>query len=60
MTGAWLSGVKGARFGLLMPGTIHLGLKYYQEFAPGVAMDRAEIISVNETVVTLPPDLQIA
>jgi len=51
--GAWLSGVKGARFGLLMPGIIELGSKYYQELAPRVAMDRAEIISVNETVVTL-------
>jgi hypothetical protein len=50
--GAWLSGEKGARFGLLMPGLPLVGARYYQEIAPGVAMDRAEIISVNETVRT--------
>ena len=40
--GAWLAGVKGARFGLAMPGVPTLKAKYYQELAPGVAMDRAE------------------
>jgi hypothetical protein len=50
--GSWLSGVNGARFGLMMPGIIQLGSKYYQEFAPGAAMDRAEVISTTETVVT--------
>ena len=48
--GAWLSGVKGARFGLYMPGLPLLGAKYYQEIAPGEAMDRGEIISVTETI----------
>jgi hypothetical protein len=50
--GAWLSGEKGAKFGLMMPGLPLVGAKYYQEFAPKVAMDRAEIVSVNETVKT--------
>lgn len=50
--GAWHSGVNGARFGLMMPGKITLGRKFYQEHAPGKAMDRAEIVGVNETVVT--------
>ena len=50
--GAWLSGEKGAKFGLMMPGTPTLKAKYYQEVAPGVAMDRAEIVSVTETIVT--------
>jgi uncharacterized membrane protein YkoI len=50
--GAWLSGEKGAKFGLMMPGTVLLKAKYYQEMAPGVAMDRAEIVSVTQTVVT--------
>jgi hypothetical protein len=50
--GAWLSGVKGARFGLIMPGLPLLRARYYQEIAPGVAMDRAEIISLNETIKT--------
>jgi hypothetical protein len=50
--GAWLSGEKGARFGLVIPGTPLLKGRYYQEIAPGVALDRAEIVSVAETVVT--------
>ncbi len=50
--GAWASGVKGAKFGLMMPGEQLLKGRYYQELAPGVAMDRAEIDSVSETVRT--------
>jgi hypothetical protein len=48
--GAWLSGVNGARFGLMMPGLPLLGARYYQEIAPGVAMDRAEIVSLTDTL----------
>jgi hypothetical protein len=48
--GAWLAGVNGARPGIIMPGVILLGGRYYQELAPGVAMDRAEIISMTETL----------
>jgi len=44
--------VKGARFGLMMPTWIEVGLKLYQEQAPGVGMDRAEIVGVGETVTT--------
>lgn len=50
--GAWLSGEKGARFGLMIPGLPLVGARHYQEIAPGVAMDRAEILSVSETVKT--------
>jgi hypothetical protein len=50
--GAWLSGVKGAKFGLMMPGKPKPGQKFYQEQAPGVGMDRCEILSVTETVTT--------
>ena len=50
--GAWLSGTGGARFGLMMPGLPLRGSRYYQEVAPGVAMDRAEIVGLDETVVT--------
>jgi hypothetical protein len=50
--GAWLAGVKGARFGILMPGAIQLGARYYQEQAPGVAQDRAENVATNETART--------
>ena len=47
--GAWVSGVGGARFGLMMPGQPTVGARYYQEVAPKVAMDRAEIVSIRET-----------
>ncbi|MHC4201491.1 MAG: hypothetical protein ACYSU0_16000, partial [Planctomycetota bacterium] len=42
--GAWRAGVRGARAGLMMPGKIEMGSRFYQEVAPGVAMDRAEIV----------------
>jgi hypothetical protein len=48
--GAWLAYVDGSQPGLLMPGTPVMGMKYYQEVAPGVAEDRAEVISTSETV----------
>lgn len=50
--GAWRAGVNGARAGIMMPGTILLGSRYYQETAPGVAMDRAEILSMKKCVET--------
>jgi hypothetical protein len=33
-----------------MPGTILLGSRYYQEIAPDVALDKAEIVNMNQTV----------
>lgn len=49
--GAWLA--EGAnKAGVAMPGLALLGARYYQELAPGVAMDRAEIISISETKQT--------
>ncbi len=50
--GSWLAGVNGNRAGLMMPGTPKLNMKYYQELARGVAMDRAEIVSLSETCKT--------
>jgi len=50
--GAWLHGEKGARFGLMMPGLPLAGSRYYQEVAPGAAMDRSEILSTAETFET--------
>jgi len=50
--GAWLAEVKGARFGLMMPGLVLLKARYYQEIAPEVAMDRAEIVSISSNVKT--------
>lgn len=50
--GAWEAGVNDARLGLIMPGKTEIGMKYYQEVAPGVAEDRAEIISLDRVVET--------
>lgn len=50
--GSWLAGVHDARFGLMMPGQPRVGEHYYQEIAPGVAMDRARILSLTRKVKT--------
>jgi hypothetical protein len=50
--GSWRSGTRGAHFGLIMPGEPKVGMQYLQEAAPGTAMDRGQIASVNETVRT--------
>jgi hypothetical protein len=50
--GSWLSGVNGAKFGLMMPAKPGPGQRFYQEQAPGAAMDRAEIVGVDEKVTT--------
>ena len=46
--GSWLAGLKGAKPGLWIPGEPLLRSRYYQEIAPGDAMDRGEIVSVTE------------
>jgi hypothetical protein len=50
--GAWLAGAGGAKFGLMMPAPVLIGARYSQEIAPKVAMDRAEVLSMTETVRT--------
>jgi len=50
--GAWLAGVGGARAGLIMPGYPLVGSRYYQEIAPEIALDRAEHLSVTESIIT--------
>ena len=50
---AWRAGVQGARFGLMIPAKPMVGQRFYQEIAPKVAMDRVEVVSINETVKTL-------
>ncbi|MCO6439464.1 MAG: hypothetical protein J5J06_20435 [Phycisphaerae bacterium] len=50
--GAWEAGRNNARPGLMMPGTPLIGSRFYQEIAPDVAMDRAEIISLSATLKT--------
>ncbi len=50
--GAWLAGKDSATAGLGMPAMPKVGMKYYQEIAEGVAMDRAEIIKLDESIDT--------
>jgi len=50
--GSWRAGVNYALPGLYMPGLFLLGSRYYQEIAPGVAMDRSEHIAMGVTIET--------
>lgn len=50
--GSWRADSGNAEAGLMIPGIILLGARYYQEIAPDVAMDRAEIVSTNEILET--------
>lgn len=56
--GSWLAGElseDGETYnqpGVIMPGTFLLGSRYYQEIAPGIALDRAENIEMGLTVET--------
>ncbi|MFO0984526.1 MAG: hypothetical protein U1E76_22840 [Planctomycetota bacterium] len=50
--GSWHAGEGNARYGVMMPGTVLLGARYYQEIAPAVAMDRAEVVSLDATLET--------
>jgi len=44
---AWRAGKDDAEAGLFMPGTFLLGSRYFEEQAPGVAMDRAEHVAMG-------------
>lgn len=48
--GSWLAGRDGALPGIIMPGSFLLGSRYFQELAPGVALDRAEHVAMGLTV----------
>ena len=50
--GAWIHGKNKARAGMMMPGEPVIGARYYQEVAPGVAMDRARIADLKTTLET--------
>lgn len=47
--GAWRAGENGAGPGILMPGSPLVGARYFQEIAPGVALDQGEVTAVDET-----------
>jgi hypothetical protein len=49
--GAWMTG-ENNKPGILLPGMPMLGARYYQEMAPGIAMDRAEIVSMTDSMQT--------
>jgi len=48
--GSWEAGVDGALAGLVMAATPRVGDGFRQEFFEGVAEDRAEVLSLDETV----------
>jgi hypothetical protein len=48
--GAWRAGQSGALPGLMMPGSFLIGSRYFQEHAPGVALDRAENVAAGLTI----------
>ena len=50
--GTWLAGKDGAQFGLVMPGLPLMNGRFYQEVAPKVAEDRAEIIDLGASIKT--------
>ncbi len=50
--GSWLAGKNGAQPGLLFPQSFLLGARYYQGYAPGVSLDRAENLEMGVTVTT--------
>lgn len=50
--GSWRADMPNCKPGVMMPGMVLLGARYYQEVAPKIAMDRAEIISTSETMNT--------
>jgi len=45
--GSWLSGKDGAHFGVMLPAHPARGQKFAEEQAPGKAMDRAEVITID-------------
>lgn len=45
--GAWKAGDNGALPGIIIPATYLLGSRYFQEIAPGIALDRAEHVAMG-------------
>ena len=50
-SGAWKADDEDSQAGIIMPGTILLGARHYQEIAPN-AQDRAEILRDDVTMKT--------
>jgi hypothetical protein len=49
-SGSWEAGVDGAQPGILMPSPPVVGVIYHQEFYPGHAEDRGEVLEVGASV----------
>ncbi len=45
--GSWRAGIEGAEPGIIMPSTPAAGQKFFQENAPGVAMDMARVDAIG-------------
>ena len=50
--GTWQAGSNGHRPGLVISGSPKLNMRYFQEIAPGVTMNRGEVVSLTETCKT--------
>jgi hypothetical protein len=50
--GSFEAGKSGARAGIFMPATVHIGATYQQEFYPGHAEDRFQILTLSAHVST--------
>ena len=48
--GSWLAGLEGAQPGWIMRAEPGFGAGYFQEFAPGVAVDEAIVVGVDQEV----------
>lgn len=51
-SGEWLAYENGNLPGLIMGGTPEIGMKYFQEIALNIALDRAEVVSLTESFTT--------
>jgi hypothetical protein len=51
-SGAWRADAENCKPGMIIPGDPVIGARYYQEFAPGKAMDRAEVVNLSDTLAT--------
>jgi hypothetical protein len=49
-TGSWQAGVNGARAGIVMEANPKVGDTYPQEFAKGVAQDKATVLSLKQSI----------
>jgi len=50
--GSWMAGAGKAKPGMVLPGEPRVGYRFYEEQAPGITMDRAEIVSMSLTQKT--------